>query len=293
MSLVLLTGGSGFVGRQIHKRLVANGHDVRLVLRPGGQARLAIRTAAENIIETSDLFAEDHVWWSEACHGVDAVIHAAWYVEPGRYLDAPENAACVAGTFALARGATQVGVRHFIGVGTCMEYRLPSSSLDVDAPLGPSTFYASCKVSAYYMLRAWFANHGGTFSWCRIFYLLGEGEHPSRLAPYLRRRLAAGEVAKLSAGTQLRDFLDVCEAGAMIADVVDTGQSGAINICSGRQTTIRQFAEQIADDYGRRDLLEFGTAEVHPSDPASVVGICNAIKRGQKNEGPNQAPDQP
>ena len=293
MSLVLLTGGSGFVGRQVHKRLAANGHDVRLVLRPGGEARLAIRTAAENLVETSDLFAEDHVWWSEACRGVDAVIHAAWYVEPGRYLDAPENAACVAGTFALARGATQAGVRHFIGVGTCMEYRLPSSSLDVDAPLGPSTFYASCKVSAYQMLRAWFAKHGGTFSWCRIFYLLGEGEHPSRLAPYLHQRLAAGEVAKLSAGTQLRDFLDVGEAGAMIADVVDTGQSGAINICSGRQTTIRQFAERIADDYGRRDLLEFGTAEVHPSDPASVVGICNAIKRGQTNEGPTQAADQP
>lgn len=57
--------------------------------------------------------------------------------------------------------------------------------------------------------------------------------------------------------------------------MVDTGQSGAINICSGKAVTIRTLAERIADDYGRRDLLEFGTAEIHPADPLAVVGVCN------------------
>jgi dTDP-6-deoxy-L-talose 4-dehydrogenase (NAD+) len=70
----------------------------------------------------------------------------------------------------------------------------------------------------------------------------------------------------------------------MIANVVATGQSGAINICSGKSTTIRQLVEAIADEYGRRDLLEFGTAAIHPSDPAAVVGICNAML-------PNRSPE--
>lgn len=277
MSLVLLTGASGFVGRQIHKRLIAADHEVRLVLRPGSEERLAVTSDESQIVPTNDLFAEDHLWWAEACTGVDTVIHAAWYVEPGEYLDAPENAACVAGTLSLARGAMKAGVRHFIGLGSCMEYRLPSDHLDIDAPLGPTTFYAACKLSVYHMLREWFATQEGIFSWCRIFYLFGEGEHPNRLVPYLRRRLAAGQTAKLSAGTQLRDFLDVAEAGAMIANVVETGQPGAINICSGRPTTVRQLAERVADEFGRRDLLEFGTAKIHPSDPAAVVGVGNAI----------------
>ncbi|MCC7253995.1 MAG: NAD(P)-dependent oxidoreductase [Hyphomicrobium sp.] len=280
MSVVLLTGGSGFVGRQIHKHLAARGHEVRLALRPGAQARLAAGAVVDAIVETDDLFAETPDWWAEACSGVDAVIHAAWYVEPGRYLDSPENARCVAGSFALAQGAREAGVGHFIGIGTCFEYRLPSRHLDVDAPLGPATLYAASKVALYHMLAAWHAKQGGVFSWCRIFYLFGEGEHPNRLVPYLRGCLEAGETARLSAGTQLRDFLDVAEAGAMIADVIDTGQPGAINVCSGEEITIRAFAERIADGYGRRDLLEFGAAQVHPSDPSSVVGICNAIRSG-------------
>lgn len=277
MSVVLLTGASGFVGRQIHKSLHRQGHRVRVVLRPGAAARLAVPVDACDTIETDDLFARDAGWWADACRGVDTVIHCAWFVEHGRYLDAPENAACVTGTLALARGATEAGVGHFIGVGTCFEYRLPGERLDVSSSLAPTSFYAACKLSTYHMLDAWFANRDTLFSWCRIFYLYGEGENPKRLVAYVKGQLEAGETARLSAGTQLRDFLDVAEAGAMIASVADTRQPGAINICSGRAVTIRAFVERIADDYGRRDLLEFGTAGPHPSDPAAVVGVCNLI----------------
>jgi nucleoside-diphosphate-sugar epimerase len=94
---------------------------------------------------------------AQACDGADAVIHAAWYVEHGRYLNAPENAACVQGSFALAQGAVRAGVRHVIGVGTCMEYRLPGESLSVEAPLQPANFYAACKLATFHMMRQWFA----------------------------------------------------------------------------------------------------------------------------------------
>ncbi|MFP5076514.1 NAD-dependent epimerase/dehydratase family protein [Rhizobium sp. YIM 134829] len=279
MQPILLTGATGFVGRQIHKRLVENGHAVTAVIRPGSADRLAAPAAA--CLETPDLFAESVSWWQAAADGKAAVVHAAWYVEPGRYLDAPENLACLAGTLRLAEGACAAGVGHVIGVGTCFEYRLPGDALGIDAPTGPTSLYAACKLSSFLTLEAYFASRQTRFSWCRLFYLFGEGEHPRRLVPYLRQQLERGEVAKLSAGTQLRDFLDVAEAGAMIADVVETGQPGAINICSGVAVTIRQLAERIADGYGRRDLLEFGTAPLNATDPPVVVGHCNALSKGQ------------
>ena len=48
---------------------------------------------------------------------------------------------------------------------------------------------------------------------------------------------------------------------------------GPVNICSGVPVTIRQLAEQIADEYGRRDLLRFGARPDNPADPACVVGV--------------------
>ncbi len=103
MKTVLLTGATGFVGRAIHRALHGAGFTVRAVVRSGSADRLAAPAASR--IETADLFAQDAAWWQEACAGVDTVIHAAWYVTPGRYLTAPENLDCLAGSLALARGA--------------------------------------------------------------------------------------------------------------------------------------------------------------------------------------------
>ncbi|PWW00315.1 dTDP-6-deoxy-L-talose 4-dehydrogenase (NAD+) [Hoeflea marina] len=294
MKRVALTGATGFVGRSIHRALAAAGHEVVPVIRTGSGDRLA--ASAMPAILTDDLFAGDSGWWMDRLAGIDAIIHAAWYVEPGKYLDSDRNLDCVSGTLALARGARRAGVGHFIGIGTCMEYRLPSPALAIDSPLGPSTLYGASKLALFEMLGRYFGESETVFSWCRLFYLHGEGEHPARLVPYIRQQLARGETARLSAGTQLRDFLDVGAAGAMIARVIETGQPGAINVCSGQAVTIRQLAERIADESGRRDLLDFGTAAIHPADPASVVGICNATRPNgmpeTHDESPVEAADQ-
>lgn len=293
---MLVTGASGFVGAQIVKQLAANGHSLRLVARPEAARRLAARFPDAAIVECQDLFAQSSDWWSETCSGVDGVVHAAWYVNPADYLDSEQNAACVSGSFRMAQGATRAGVGHFIGVGTCMEYALPSDRLDVDAPTAPATVYGASKLALFEILGSFFETTDVRFSWCRLFYLYGEGENDKRLYPYLTRRLEAGETAQLGAGTQIRDYLDVSIAGAAIADVIDTGQVGAINICSGRPVSIRQFAQSVADRYGRRDLLEFGVHQPHPRDPAAVVGVPNFIatvsQRKAGNESSTETSDQ-
>src|SRR5262249_61783697 len=127
------------------------------------------------------------------------------------------------GSCALAQTAAEAGVRHFVGIGTCLEYRLPGERLTVESELLPSNFYAACKLSVFHMLSQWLAARGTKFSWCRLFYLHGEGEDPRRIAAYVRRQMETGQTARLSAGTQLRDFLDVADPGAMIARAVDAG----------------------------------------------------------------------
>jgi dTDP-6-deoxy-L-talose 4-dehydrogenase (NAD+) len=117
--------------------------------------------------------------------------------------------------------------------------------------------------------------HHVAFAWCRLFYLHGEGEDDRRLVPYVRSRLRDGLPADLTTGDQVRDFLDVTQAAKLITDVVESDAAGPFNICSGVPVTIRQLAEAIADEFGRRDLLRFGTQPKRYTDPAVVVGIPN------------------
>ena len=89
----------------------------------------------------------------------------------------------------------------------------------------------------------------------------------------VRARLKAGQPAELSSGTQIRDFLDVREAGRMIVEAALGPVQGPVNICSGKPITVRQLAETIADEFGRRDLLRFGARPDNLVDPPCVVGI--------------------
>lgn len=274
---VLLTGATGFVGRQVLRALEQYGARVTAVVRAEREEDLAPSPAIERIIATPALFEEPADWWAQACDGVDCVVHVAWYAEPGKYLMSPQNLGCLAGTLALAQGAIDVGVSRMVGVGTCFEYNLTAADLSVSTPLNPTTPYAAAKAATYLALSRILPQQGVSFAWCRLFYLYGEGEDGRRLVPYVRAQLAKGEAAELSHGLQVRDFLDVEEAGRRIAAAALSSLEGAINICSGAPITVRELVEEIAGPFGRNDLLRFGDRPENVLDPPRVVGVPTPI----------------
>ena len=110
--LILLTGATGFVGRQILRALEERGRRVRAVVRDGKQGQVVGKAAVDSTVASPDIFAENAAWWADVCAGVDTVIHAAWYAEPQHYLQSPKNRDCLSGTLRLAQGAVQAKVRR-------------------------------------------------------------------------------------------------------------------------------------------------------------------------------------
>jgi nucleoside-diphosphate-sugar epimerase len=273
-SIFLITGATGFVGRNVLKAVSAMGITSRVVLRKGSSANIPGNCLVEKIIETDDLFHESAEWWYEVSQGIDTVIHVAWYAEPGKYLQSPLNQDCLNGSLNMISGTAKAGIRKFVGVGTCFEYDLSFGYLAAGTPLKPETPYARAKAALFHHLQDFAATHDIAYNWCRLFYLYGEQEDERRLVAYIRAKLQKGETAELTSGTQVRDFLDVSEAGRMIAaTAVQDSYSGPVNICSGIPITVRELAERIADEYGRKDLLKFGARPDNLVDPKVVVGI--------------------
>jgi nucleoside-diphosphate-sugar epimerase len=264
---ILLTGGTGFVGRQILKRLLARGCHVRMVVRTAA----SLSDEIEQVV-VGDLFSAGPSILRDLCADVDVVCHAAWYAVPGKYLTADENVDCLSGSLRLGQAAIAAGVRRFVGVGTCFEYDLNGGCLRTNTTLAPTTLYGACKASAYMALSRLMDREGRSFAWCRLFYLYGEGEDRRRLVPYIRSQLAAGAAAELTSGRQVRDYLDVEEAGRMIADAALGSTQGALNICSGRPLTVADMAFRIADEFGRRDLIKLGARQDSACDPPCVFG---------------------
>jgi nucleoside-diphosphate-sugar epimerase len=272
MTTVLLTGATGFVGMKILESLTTLGVRVIPVVRSNKEKFIPALGNIERIVSSPDIFQESVDWWRTQCKGIDTVIHAAWYAEPGKYLMSEKNMDCLVGSLNLARGAVAAGVKRWVGLGTCFEYDVSVSELSTDVPLKPLTPYAGTKAALYFGLEHWLHEHSVDFVWCRLFNLYGEDEDPRRLVPYLRSQLEKGEIAELTSGNQKRDFMDVSQAGHEIAALALSDTTGAVNVCSGIPITVREFAEQIAAEYGRLDLLSFGTRPENAMDSRSLAG---------------------
>ena len=269
---ILITGATGFVGRQVLKALQNQTNNITLVVRPGWKDKVENPKGIAKVFETKDLFKESAKWWANTCKNIDIIIHLAWYAEPGKYLMSDKNLDCLTGTLNLAKGAIEASVRRFIGIGTCLEYDLKSGILSIDTPLMPLTPYAATKAAAYLALSQLLFQKNIEFAWCRLFYLYGENEDERRLVSYIRSRIENGYNAELTSGLQVRDYMDIKDAGKKIALVSISHSKGPINICSGIPITVREIAEKIADEYGRRDLLQFGARSNNLNEPPLILG---------------------
>jgi nucleoside-diphosphate-sugar epimerase len=273
---ILLTGATGFVGRQIFNNLLDKKVILKVIIRQDKDIFLKDKKNLNiEVINTKDLFKEDADWWTEQCRDVDTIIHTAWYVETGKYLNSLKNLDCLLGSLQLAKGAINAEIKRFVGIGTCFEYDFSKGNLSVKTSLDPKTPYAAAKVGLYKFLSQMLPTKSIEFSWCRLFYMYGEGEDERRLFPFIHKKLSKGEPVELSSGKQIRDFLEVSEVGKIITEISLSNKCGPINICSGVPLSVRQFAEKIADEYGRRDLLKFGARPDNLIDPPFILGLPN------------------
>jgi nucleoside-diphosphate-sugar epimerase len=278
MKRVLLTGASGFIGRYAIPALIARGYEVHCICRSGKPDSIANE---KNVIwHQGNLLQKNDI--SDLLHAVSPtdLLHLAWDVTPGSYLESIYNFDWVVSSLHLLKEFAESGGTRAVCAGTCFEYDLRYGyCIENLTPIFPTTYYGSCKHLFQSIGERYAVKKGFNFAWGRIFFLYGPYENPTRLVPSVIQSLLKNEPAKLTHGNQIRDFLHVVDVADAFAAILDSEVSGIINIGSGKPVSIRDLVMQIAQILGKEDEIRLGALPAREDEPQFVVADTSRLNK--------------
>lgn len=241
---ILLTGASGFIGLAVLQQLIEESHHVTLISRPGKNT--AFRHLLKSLGFQGELLeAESRDWVSTVGdRAFDTCLHLAWIATPGTYLNSPENQILADNTCALATKLFANGTTHFIGTGSCIEYSPGQTTRchELSTPTNPISLYGIAKNRTRIELTRIATETRKGWTWVRVFYPYGLGEHPSRTATTFLRTLANGQPLNLRTGASVKDFIEIGDVASALVHLLDCPPQGIINLGTGIPTSIRELA---------------------------------------------------
>jgi UDP-glucuronate decarboxylase len=255
---VLLTGASGFIGRQCYRILKERGHEV-------------IGLCHENSID-KNMISCDLLGFVEVPHHLkdfiskyecDTLLHLAWYIGPN-YRNSSKNLDWLAASLKLVNTFYECGGTRVMTIGSCFE--------DTVGPIGPKmnyphTLYGLSKLSLYELLERSATINQLNYIHARLFYLFGPNESPYRLVPATIRALLNNIKIEHDNGEQFRDFLYVEDvADAIVTTLEFPSVTGLLNVGSGQQRTIKEVLNFISIYLNKIDMIKYNleTKETNP-----------------------------
>lgn len=268
MKTVLVTGGTGFIGRHVVPELLARGFEVHVAARGTGPVAMpsGVRT------HRCDLFDVEQQRTLFEQVKPSHLLHLAWYAVHGKFWTSDENIRWVQCSLDLLRHFTDQGGSRVVMAGTCAEYDWSHGLCsEFTTPIAPATLYGRCKND----LRQSASRHCSqvklSHAWGRIFLLFGPHEDPGRLVPSVITSLLNHQPARCTHGRQVRDFMHVADVASAFAALLDSDAEGPVNIASGQSATIKEVVELIAEKLDCRELVELGKVPAPENDPPSLL----------------------
>lgn len=298
--IVVVTGGAGFIGSHVVDRLVSIGADVVVIddLSVGREENLADATERGARLAVGTVLDEDVL--ARELAGADAVVHMACDNLRASLVDPVHSHEVNAkGGLLTALAAVEAEVERFVYVSSSEAYgsaaTLPMSE---DHPLLPTTVYGAAKAAGELYGQACMRTYDLPVTVVRPFNSYGPREHSAgtsaEVIPKFVSRLSEGMAPIVFGdGAQTRDFTWVEEtaAGIVAAAEADDLVGEAVNIASGKQTSVLEIAQLALEAFERNpDEVEFdearpGDVDRHQADVQKARERCGFETTIPINEG--------
>ncbi len=245
---VLVTGGSGFIGRHLvgqlvggGARVVATSHRTRIDAIEPVDSRTTDQSRGS--LEWCQVDLLDQVAVGSLLNRVrpDVVLHLAGLVSGARGIEQvmPMLDANLRAMVLLMEACVGSGCERFVQAGSLEEADQVQA-----APASP---YAASKAAASIYARLFAAHYGLSTAVARIFMVYGPGvQDTNKLVPYVIRRLLSGQPLELADGTRPVDWIFVEDVASGLLALA-RGEADRAELGSGCLTTVREVVEQIIE----------------------------------------------
>jgi UDP-glucose 4-epimerase len=269
-SLILVTGGAGFIGSHLADALLARGHRVRVLdnLSTGKRANLPLDNPRLELIEgdVADIGAVQ-----AALAGCTAVAHLAAVASVQASVDDPvgTHQSNFIGTLNLCEAMREQGVRRVLFASSAAVYGQngEGTAIDEDTPKAPLTPYAADKLASEHYLDFYRRQHGLEPAIFRFFNIFGPRQDPSSpysgvISIFAERALAGLPISVFGDGEQTRDFVYVADLVTLLVQALEAPQveAGAVNVGLDRATSLNQLLAALADILGNLPPVTHGEA---------------------------------
>jgi len=244
MKRVILTGGTGFVGANLARRLLKEGCDLHLLVRTGYKPWRIKKIKNNAHLHTVNL--ADAVKLNSAIARIrpDWIFHLAAY---GAYPFQSDARAMVqtniVGTINLVEACLRTGFKTFVNTGTSSEYGFKDHAPQETESLEPNSSYALSKASATLFCRYIAQSKKVCLPTLRLYSVYGPYEESTRLIPTLIRHGLKGELPPLVSPDTAHDYVyveDVVDAYLLAAETPKQEPGAVYNVGTGIQISLRE-----------------------------------------------------
>lgn len=242
---ILVTGGCGFIGSALVRRLVADGHEVLNIdaMTYAGDPRSVadVADAETYFFRKVDIADTEAVAAAFSAFDPNRVFHLAAESHVDRSIDGPGIfiRTNVVGASVMLDAAlmhwrnldalARAGFR-FIHVSTDEVYgslKADDPAFTEDTPYAPNSPYAASKAGADHLARAWTETYGLPVIITNCSNNYGPFQHPEKLIPtVIRTALSGGDIPVYGKGENIRDWLHVADHVTGLMAAAEKGEAG-------------------------------------------------------------------
>lgn len=247
MKNVIITGGTGFIGRWLTDELIKNGVAVTLIVRDKARIYRGFRKSElfsyiEGSIESIEISKFEKKEY-------DCFYHLAWEgVSSEKKNDVDTQLANIKLAISAMELCKKMGCKKFIASGTVAEYVFSKDIMNFSEKQTPNDMYGAAKTSTHYFLEVRSRQLNQNFNWVIVPSTFGEYREDNNIITYTIRTLLKGEKPSYGRLDQMWDFLYVAEVVKALRLIGEKGKPNTIyGIGSGVFKPLKDYIITIRD----------------------------------------------